>query len=238
MAESRLARRSLKQSKKQLYVSLFGILAVIFIALNFGPSLIGTLGNVIDKITGKTGQQAEIKSNAQIQPPTLDPIPDATPSASITVTGKTDYPKGTVELYVNNSLFDQKDIDSTQVFKFENITLTTGNNSIKARMVLNDKKSDFSDIQNVSYTKGAPKLDISFPSDHQSFNKADQQITVKGTTDSQNSISVNSFVAIVDNNGNFSYDLNLNNGDNKITVVATDIAGNTTPKDLTVSYSP
>ncbi len=237
MAQSRLARRSIKQSKHQLYVSLIGIVIVIFLAINFGPVFIGVSGGLIDKIAGKTGQNAAIKSDAQIQPPTLDPLPEATPSAHIDVTGKTDYPEGRVELYVNDSLADEKDVDSSQAFQFEHVLLHEGNNTLKTRMIVNDKKSDFSDSENVSYSKSAPKLDVSFPTDKQTFTKADQQITITGSTDPENSVTVNGFVAIVDSQGNFSYDYHLNTGDNKLAIIATGASGATTEKDITVSYS-
>ncbi len=236
--ESRLRRRSVGQSKKQLYASLFGIVIVLFIAINFGPYLIGSAGTIIDKITGKTGQDAAVKSDAQIQPPTLDLIPAATPSANIRVTGRTDYPNGSVELYVNGSLSDTANVDNSQNFEFGSVSLSNGDNYIKARMVLNNQKSDFSNEQKISYTKSAPKLDISNPTDKQSFNKADQIIPVRGITDPDNNVTVNGFTAIVDNSGNFSYNLSLTQGDNKVTIIATNPAGQTTTKDLTVSYSP
>ncbi len=236
--QSRLARRSVKQSKNQLYISLAGIVVVLFLAINFGPSVIGGAGNIIDKITGKSGLDAIVKSNGQVQPPTLDPLPQATPSATINISGKTDYPNGNVELFVNNSLSDQTKVETNQTFNFKEVNLTSGNNAIKVRMVINDQKSDFSGEEDVMYTKNAPKLDISNPQDKQNFTKADQQIVVNGTTDPDSSVRVNGFVAIVDNQGNFSYNLGLNQGDNKIAIVATGASGQTTEKDLTVSYSP
>ena len=238
MPESRLTRRSLKQSKNQLYTSLFGIVAILVVALTFGPTIIGTAGNLIDKLTGKTGRDVVINSNTEIQPPTLDSVPQATPSATIIITGKTDYQNGEIELYVNNSLFDKTNVDNSQTFTFEKVPLSNGNNSIKARMIINGKKSDFPDTQNVSLAKNAPKLDITFPSDHQTFKKADQAITAKGTTDPDNNVTVNGSIAIVDGAGNFSYDINLKEGDNKLVIEAKNTAGATTSHEITVSYSP
>lgn len=234
--ESRLSRRSVKQSKNQLYGSLIAIVVIIVAALTIGPYLIGATGTFIDKITGKTGQGAAIVSDASIQPPDLDPLSQATPSAQITITGRTDYQNGKIELYVNNDLFGETNVDSDQTFKFENVSLRSGNNSIQARIIINNKKSNLSAEQDIVLSKNAPNLNISNPSDHQGFSKVNQ-ITVNGTTDAQNSITVNGFTAIVDNSGNFSYQMNLTNGDNKISVVATDPAGQTTTKEITVSYS-
>lgn len=236
MAQSRLARRTIKQSKQQLYYSLAAIVAVMIIAFNFGPLLIGGLGGIIDTITGKGNQATKIITDADIQPPRIDPLPDATPSARINVSGSTDYAEGVVELYVNNSRFRTSEIKS-QTFIFERVLLTKGINYLKARVIIGDKKSDFSEEAQISYTKNAPKLDVTAPVDKQSFSKADQQITMRGTTDPENSVNVNGFIAIVDSAGNFTYDFRLNNGENKLTITAIAKSGQTTTKELTVSYS-
>ena len=238
MPESRLARRSLKQNRKQLYTSLAGIVGVIFFAFVLGPTLIGAFGDLIDRVTGKSSQQEVIKPSDEIQPPSIDALPVATPSARIKVTGKSDYPNGEVELHVNGSLYDVKGLDDKHIFEFDDVLLNDGDNLIKARLSIGDKKSDFSEEKRVSYTKKAPKLELSFPQDRQSFTKADQQINVRGTTDPENSVNVNGFVAIVDSVGNFAYNLNLHEGENKIMISAKNSAGNTTDKEIIVSYSP
>ncbi len=235
--ESRLSRRTVKQSKKQLYIYIGAIVAILFIAINFGPMLIGVSGNLLDAISGKSGQADSIKSNADLQPPSIDSFYTATPSASIDITGKTDYQTGDVEIYVNGFRVGTTEVDNDQTFSMEKVKLSEGDNFIKARVIINNKKSDFSDETKISYIKSAPKLEISNPSDKQSFKKADKTISVTGTTDSDSNITVNGFVAIVDSEGKFSYDLGLNNGDNKITVVATGPSGQTSTKELTVSYS-
>lgn len=237
MAYSRLTRRSVNKSKIQLYGSLIAIAVIIFGAFTFGPFLLGATGSLIDRITGKNGGAEKVQTSADIQPPTLNPIPDATPSARININGETDYREGEVELYVNSALSDTTNISEDQTFEFEGVSLRQGSNSIRARIVINNKRSDFSSEEFITYSKSEPKLEVSFPSDKQEFRKADKQITVKGATDSENSVKVNGFVAIVDTAGNFSYDLNLNNGENKIAITATAPSGQITTKDITVSYS-
>lgn len=235
--QSRLTRRSVTKSKNQLYGSLAAIVVIMFVALTFGPFLIGATGSFIDKITGKSGQADNIQTNADIQPPTFDPIPDATPSARINISGRTDYQSGEIELFVNNAPADTTQINEDQTFNFEHVKLREGTNSLRARLIINNKKSDFSSEEFITYSKGQPKLEVSFPQDKSEFHKADKQVTIKGLTDQENSISVNGFTAIVDSGGNFSYDLNLENGENKITITATAPSGQTTVKEITVNYS-
>lgn len=237
MTDSRLKRRSLKQNKKQLYYTLGIILAVLIIAFNFGPFLIGGLGSVIDTISGKGNQATKTTDNVELLPPRIDPLVVATPSAKIRITGTSDYTKGNIELYVNNEKYDTTDLLDNQTYKFDRVALSEGTNYIKVRIVMDNKKSDFSEEEQIAYTKNAPKLEISFPADNQSFTKADQQITIKGSTDQDSSVSINGFIAIVDSQGNFSYDLRLNNGENKISVMSTGRSGQSTTKDITVSYS-
>ena len=105
-------------------------------------------------------------------------------------------------------------------------------------MIRNNKESDFSQDYKISYLKDEPKLEISFPNDGASFSKADQEINIRGTTDPENAVKINDFIAIVDTEGNFSYILKLKEGENKIKIVAANLAGKTSEKELTVSYSP
>ncbi|HVZ67723.1 MAG TPA: hypothetical protein VG917_05700 [Patescibacteria group bacterium] len=237
MPESRLNRRSVNQGKRQLYVYLISIVVIIFLALNFGPFLLARVGNIIDGITGKNNQTDTVVSNSELQAPTLDPLPDATPSATIKITGQSFYPNGEVELYVNGAKVDSVDVDSSLDFEFKDVALRSGTNTINTRMIIGKRRSSLSDDYTIQRQQDAPSLDITFPSDGASFTKADQQITVQGKTNPDSSVKVNDFIAIVDSSGNFTYQLNLNDGDNNITVVAENPAGKTTTKQIKVTYS-
>jgi bacillopeptidase F len=100
------------------------------------------------------------------------------------------------------------------------------------------KESEFSNVLTVAFKSAPPSLNLDSPSDGQSFSKDQNTATVKGVTDPDVKVTVNGFWAITDSQGNFSYDLPLQNGDNKITVIATDMAGNKNEKDIKVTYSP
>ncbi len=238
MADSRLSRRSIKQSRKQLYGSLIGIVIVIFVGLNFGPYLIGILGNTIDTIIGKSKQTTTIISNADLQPPILDPIPTATSSDVIDLTGRAFYTDGDVELFLNNSEYKTVRLKNSQDFEIKAVKLSDGENILNVRMVRNGKKSEFSQDYKISFVKDAPKIDVTSPIDGASFSKADQEVAVVGTTDAENTVKVNGFIAIVDSQGNFSYIVKLNEGENKIKVEAENLAGKKNEKEITVSYSP
>lgn len=236
--ESRLRRRSSKETKKQLYGSLIAIVVILFIAINFGPHLIGALGSFIDVLTGKARQTTIIVSDADLQAPNLDPVPEATPSSRIDITGRAFYEDGQIEIYVNDVKEDTIELENSQEFEAEDIVLKAGENIIQARMVRGKQKSGLSEELTISYIKDAPKLEVEAPTDGTSFSKADQEITVKGKTDPNNTVTVSGFRAITDGDGNFSYLYRLNDGENKIKLIAENLAGNTTVKEITVSYSP
>lgn len=235
---SRLTRRTENQSRKQLYRFGIGTVGIILILYFFGPTAINIVGSVFDTLQGKNEKQINFLSNAPYQSPTLDVLPEATPSSSIIVTGKSTYKDGTIELFVNNELVKEAELDESSEFKIENVHLSEGQNSIKARYVKNDKKSDFTEEYSVSLVTEAPKLDISTPADNTSFSKGDQEITVSGKTNQDSSVLVNNFKAIVQSDGSFSYTLKLSDGDNKIIVEAINAAGKKTSKTITVSYKP
>ena len=234
---SRLARRSEKQSKKQLYMSVGGIIATLFILYQLGPIVLTGTGAFLDSLFGKNKTQINYLSNAPYQTPIIDPIPTATPSSELVVSGKTIYSEGVVEIYINDDL--AKEVDVLETNDFQTIVLLTSDtNIIKARYVNGQKTSGFTDEYHVSYVKDAPTLEITFPSDNATFPKGDQQITVTGKATPDSSLTVNGRIAIVAGDGTFSHTLNLSEGENKITVEASNTAGKKTEKTITVSYRP
>ncbi len=236
--KSRLARRVQKQSKKQFYSFVVGIIVLIIFLYVAGPFLLTFLGNTSYTLLHKKEQAVNYKS--PIQPPTLDPIPSATPSSTITITGHAFYDQGTLELYVNGSLSDKTTLSGNKDFEIKGVSINPGDNLIKARYVnQNGQNSDFTDESKISYIKDQPKVDISSPVDGAKFSKGDREIDISGTTTpSDNNVTVNGFRAIVQSDGLFSYRYKLNDGDNKIEVVAQNIVGSKAAKTITVSYNP
>lgn len=238
MERSRLTSRSLKQSKKQFYGSLIGIVVLISITLNFGPYLIGGIGNLIDTITGKSKQTIILRSDASLEPPVLDSLSRATPSELIDVTGRSFYPDGKVELFVNDLRYSAVEVDKNLDFEIKDIKLSSGENTLKVRVTKDGKNSAFSKDYKISYLKDEPKLEITTPQDKASFSKEDQETKVQGKTDPDNTVRVNGFIAIVDFEGNFSYVYKLSEGENKLTITSENSAGKVVTKEITVSYSP
>lgn len=234
---SRLARTSEKQNKKQAILFTLGIIILIGILIQFGPTLINVFGNTVYMLRG--GDKSDTKQlvgKEILQPPTLLGIPEATQSSHITFSGSAPDSNGSVEIYVNDDLATEVKINDKTDFSVPTLSISKGTNTIKARFVKGNTTSPFSSDTQVNYFANKPSLDVSFPIDGASFTKADKSITVTGETDPDNTVLVNSFRAIVDSNGKFTYLLTLNDGDNQITIEAQNPAGTVTQKQIKVTY--
>ncbi len=232
---SRLSKRLERKTRLNILLTIGAILLIIIGVLKFGlPLLINAtlfIGSKNDKSIPKED------SSSFVQPPMLNPTFEATNSAQITISGIASSDE-TISLYINDEKTDESSVKKDNSFRFEDITLSSGKNVINAiATTKNGKKSTFSNQLTIVYKKSAPALTISSPSDGQSFSKDDSPITVSGKTDPGVKVTVNNFWAIVDANGNFSYNLRIQNGENHIKISGIDAAGNTTEKELKVNYS-
>lgn len=82
---------------------------------------------------------------------------------------------------------------------------------------------------------GNINLDISSPSNGQVVTSS--SITVRGTTTPNAEVSVNEVDTSADSSGAFSAAINLDEGDNVISVVANDAKGNFIEKDVNVIFN-
>ena len=235
MRRSRLTKTTEKKTKNTIILSLLGIIIILFLFFKFG---LGILINFSLFLSGKSQDTVTNTSNKinYISVPVLNPLPSATNSANIVISGNAASTNTTVHLYINGSDADQTQTDKKGVFTFSE-TLNSGNNEIKAKAEYNGKESDFSDAQTVLIKNTPPTLDLAYPNDGDSFKKDQNTVNVSGKTDAGASVTVNGFWAVIDENNNFSYTLPLQNGDNPIKIVAVDAAGNKSEKDIKVTYS-
>jgi hypothetical protein len=236
MTRTRLSRRLEKRSKKTFFLAVIGIIIIFYLLLKFGVVL---LANFSLYISGIGNKQETTKSNSQsyVSPPVLNAIPDATNSARLIISGSGSGLKGVeILLFINDEEIDSQPISEKGTFSFAQ-KLNKGLNEIKVKAKINNKESEFSDVFNVTYQDKAPELTIDSPSDGQHFGKGDGKVLVTGKTDANTSVTVNDFWAVTDENNQYSYTLNLKDGDNQINIVATDLAGNKTEKSIKVSYS-
>lgn len=236
--KSRLSRRIEKQSKKNLVITLFGIILLVVFLAQFGIPLIekSTLFVINAKNTNSETED-KVDTVSFIPPPVINPLPEATNSAEIVVSGTTQSNQK-INLYLNDELIDTTQVKDNK-FSFSDIKIKEGENTLKTKAVTKEnKKSAYSNIITILFKKTPPSLSLDTPSDNQSFSKDDKYAAISGKTDSNVKITVNDSWAIVDSDGKFSYSFPLQNGENKIKVVAMDAAGNKTEMERKVTYSP
>jgi bacillopeptidase F len=235
MARSRVNRRQVKQTERNLILVVVGGIALLILLIFFGAKLLVNFSLFVEKKTDTDSSNQT--SNEIMAPPILDPLTSATNSASIDITGIAGTAKY-VTLYVNGKQIKKADVKDDNSFAFRDVELDSGENSIKVKAFTDDnKESKFSDSETVTYSNKAPSLSIDFPTDGETYHKDNNPLKVRGKTDASVRVTINDFWAMVDDSGNYYYNLPLQNGDNQITVVATDNAGNKTTKSLKVSYS-
>jgi hypothetical protein len=235
MARSRLSRRLEEKTKKNLILNILGIFLVILIVFKFG---IPFLVNISIFLSGSKGNQEQSQSQNPtfVAPPILNSLPQATSSASVIISGIA-VKNQTIDLYINGDLTDKTKTKDDGSFSFKE-NVSAGENTIKVKANESNGSSDFSQPLVIFYKSAPPSLNISSPSDNQSFSKDQSPVEVKGATDPDVKVTINGFWAITDSNGNYSYSLPLQNGDNNITIAAIDMAGNKSEKKIKVTYSP
>lgn len=164
----------------------------------------------------------------------IDRIPTATNSAQINISGSVNN-FDWLEFFVNGEKVKEKKVTSLNSFDEQIGDLNLGNNEIYIKAKATDvKKIKNSTKYSVLYKSNKPKLEISEPQDNSKTSKT--EISLIGMTDKETFVKVNDYPAVVDVEGKFQTSVKLKEGENKITILVADIAGNTDTKTLSVIY--
>jgi len=170
--------------------------------------------------------------------PRLDYIPNFTNKNKIEVKGVSD-PKVTINLTVNDKEALQAQTDTNGLFEFLNVSLREGSNNLK----ITAKRGDVSSGEvsaSVVFDKKVPNLEVTEPADNAFYPKETLTIKVTGKTEGDAIVNINDFQAIVDHEGNFTFDFPVTGGEQKVKITASDIAGNqkTIEKTFRVDADP
>lgn len=231
---SRLARKSEFRIKRQSTLLIIASIIVLVLFILYGFPFVLSLAGTIGSLAGTKITNTVDKGLAPTTPRFSQEF-EATKSAQITLHGVAD-PKVTVEIFQNERSLGTTLVKDDGTFSMDT-DLSRGDNVFTAVAISESgQKSSVSDSYIVSFLSKPPSLEVSSPKDGDTVK--DNPIVISGNTDTGVAVAVNDHLAVVSGTGSFSYYLNLNNGDNKIKVVATDKAGNQTTKELTVKYNP
>ena len=234
MTTFRSGRLEENRQKRRLTVAVVGSVGVILFFALFGVKILVGFSLLVDKLRGTSPASLSIQN--LLLPPILDPILSATKSATLTVSGRATE-NARVIIYVNEEEEKKISVEKDGTFASNLTTLREGINIISAR-TLDDKDntSDLSNVLTVLIKKTPPILELSSSEDGASVTGDTNKVTVAGKTEENTSVTINGRVVVVRSDNTFSYDYPLNEGENKLTVAATDTAGNTTSIERTITY--
>ncbi len=231
--KSRLEQLSHKRYARNIILIIIGFFFLILVFFFYGVPLLINFSLFVENFRGSNESSISVNNSNYIPPPVLNLLPSATNSAQITISGSA-LPNQTVKLYLNGKYIKQIKSDEDKNFVINNVILANGENDIKAKSIeSNNKESQYSQNIHIVYKNKSPALEVKYPNDQQIISNS-SNINVEGKTDGDAQVTVNGYWAIIDNLGNFSYLLNLQKGDNKIKIVASDEAGNKTEKEVVV----
>lgn len=226
---------STEELQKKLMMNLIGIAVIILVVVLslfvFAPK-IGFLFGLVSKHRNEEGYIPTSK----IAIPTFRDVPIAYNKSTITLSGYA-QPGVNVKLYVNGPEKASSTAASDGVFTFSDVSLNEGKNTLYAKA--EDGKGNSSDntvVFFIDYDKSFPKIEDLSPSDGSTVRNLDKRINITGKTNEKAVILVNGKTAVQKEDFSFEFLLGVDEGNVKIKVEATDIAGNKTEKEITVKY--
>ncbi len=230
----RLEQYQKRKLNRTIYLSLFVLIGVIIFLATVGLNIVLNASSFIARFSEEKTDSKLIKNQNLIEDIDIESVPLATNSARIIVGGSV-VNFNQVEFYLNDELVKETDLVSSDSFNEEIGDLEKGKNEVyvigKSRDSEDERKSK---VYTVIFKDEKPKLNIKEPNDGQKTNN--NEIRVVGETDKETYIKVNDLPIVVDAQGIFQTNVRLKEGENKIKVVAQDIAENIEEKILTVIY--
>ena len=188
----------------------------------------------VARISEKKTNTTLKKNQNLIEDVDIDSIPVATNSSRIFV-GGTVVNFDQVEFYLNGDLVKESSLLSSDGFIEEIGDLVKGQNEVFVIGKLKDSDEEKkSKIFTVFYKSDKPKLDIKEPQDNSKTSNL--EIKIMGETDKETYIKVNDLPVVVDAQGVFQTMVKLKEGENKIAIIAQDVAGNSEEKILILTY--
>lgn len=224
-------RNSQEKTRSRFYILMSIVL--VFVLIKWG---IPTFVNLVAG-TGSIRQNQD-KDIIPPQAPILSAMPEATNSAFLLVEGYTEA-NASLDILVNDkiSLTDKAKSDGS----FATIaTLELGSNRVQVRAVDEAGNTNISEVKIVLLDSKPIEVVIISPTDGtEFFGKNSQIVDIRGEVSKPEAqVIINNSFVLVGKDGTFTHRFQLQNGNNEIKTVASDKAGNTTEKIITLVYTP
>lgn len=233
---SRLSKLEEKRNVRSAVVYVLLTLLLIIFLLYFGLPTTAKIAGFLADLRG-SALPVELNDTTPPAPPTFEPLDEFTQKAVITVKGRAE-PGVKLTIYLNEKLEEELVVDVSGNFTAD-LPILAGENTLYAlAQDESGNQSNQSKLLTITYDKKAPDLTIAEPADGASFSGSSQkQITIKGLTEEEAQVTINGRFVSVKPDGSFDFPFILSEGENNLEVVSSDQAGNTTKKNLSVSFS-
>jgi bacillopeptidase F len=234
MTFSRRGRLEETKQQKRLLIALVGSVSLVVFLLAFGFKILIGFSLLVDTIRGTTPQTPQT-TKKRIFPPVLDPIPIATRSGALRISG-TGEQNLTITIYVDNGEAKKTVVAGNGNF-FTTIAIRDGEHTIQAN--LSDNKGNTSDLSEglkITVKSANPILEINTPDENATITGDSNIVKVEGKTEDETNVTINGRFVVIRNDNSFSYDYPLSDGDNTLSIEAKDQAGNTTKVERKVTY--
>jgi bacillopeptidase F len=228
-------RGSYRNRKKRNLSRMYWLVALVLVLVTFKWGF-AFLIEVIGKTGGDGTQTNQTGDMVAPQTPVISALPEATNSATLRVEGYTES-EVRVEYFVNGRRVITEESDASGFYK-ANLNLEEGDNLIKVRAKDEADNESTSKPINVIYDFKSPVVEVDSPTEGQEFfGQQVQTVSVNGTVSEVSAdLRINNTYIRLDREGLFRHQVKLNEGENEIKLVATDLAGNVTEKVVKVSY--
>ncbi len=235
MKRSELIKNKIIQ--KKIYFYIFLIFFIIIFIFTIGFNILINLSIFISNITKNNREtiNTNLVDNDNFYGKIyIDNFPTATNSGEFIITGSV-INFDILEIYLNDKKLKTINIGKSSSFSETISDLKLGNNNFYLKGKTNDNKyQQKTRVYSIFYKNEKPKLEIIEPND--GFITNNYEVTIKGKTDKEVFVKINNSPIVVDSQGNFQSIIKLNEGENQITIKATDIAGNFEEKIIKVFY--
>jgi len=228
-------RGGYRKRKRRSLSRLYFLMALVFALAMFKWGFSGLI-KVISETGGGDTKIIDLNDVVAPQTPVISALPEATNSAQIKIEG---YTEAEVEVgyLVNNRKVISEQADEKGFYKAI-LDLEDGENLIQVTARDQAGNESISKLVKVIYDFEAPEIKVAFPTERQEFFGVQKQnIAVYGeVSEADADLRINNTFVSLDSNGLFDQQVRLNEGENEIKLVATDLAGNQAEETIKVSY--
>jgi bacillopeptidase F len=232
--KSRLAKTEERKHYRSAFIYIFLTITIFILFVIFGIPSIAKFAAFLTNIRS-TGQPVTKSDSTPPVTPRIDPLPEFTNNESIDLKGNTE--SGATVVIKLNSKEHEVLADKNGDFLYP-MKLKTGKNTVSVYSKdSSGNTSPKTDSISIILDNDAPDLEITSPPDGSEYYGSKQrQAIIEGSSENGVSMTINDRVVVVDDDGTFSFLTSLTEGDNNFTIIATDQAGNSSEKQITLKY--